>query len=67
MTNMVITPNQTRSKCAEDPKFSDNHCSTDDDCEALEPVTNGNGKNPMILQAIKTVFGYQVYHYYRVL
>ncbi|XP_057295438.1 P2X purinoceptor 4-like [Hydractinia symbiolongicarpus] len=43
MTNMIITPNQTQSKCPEDPKFKDNLCTTKDDCEALVPVKNGNG------------------------
>ena len=43
MTNMIVTPNQTRSKCPEDPRFSHNHCKTDKDCIAGEAVVNGNG------------------------
>ncbi|XP_065664263.1 P2X purinoceptor 4a isoform X1 [Hydra vulgaris] len=44
MTNMIITPNQTRSRCPEDPKFSENKCQTDKDClPALKPIKNGNG------------------------
>ena len=44
MTNMIITPNQTQSHCPEDPRFTDNHCTTDKDCTPLEPVRNGNGR-----------------------
>ena len=46
MTNMIITPNQTQSRCPEDPRFTDNLCQTDDDCvPALQPVRNGNGNS----------------------
>lgn len=35
MTNVVITPNQTRSTCPEDPQeVSEAKCNTSDDCEA---------------------------------
>ncbi len=44
MTNMIITPNQTRGVCPEDPRFEKNHCKNDNDCTAGESVINGNGK-----------------------
>ena len=44
MTNMIMTPNQTRGKCPEDPRFKENHCKNDSDCEPGETVINGNGK-----------------------
>ena len=44
MTNMVITPNQTRGVCPEDPKFVHNLCKSDKDCIPGEAVINGNGK-----------------------
>jgi len=43
MTNMIITPNQTRGACPEDPRFEHNHCKTDKDCIPGEAVVNGNG------------------------
>lgn len=43
MTNMIITPKQTQSKCPEDPKFKEVHCTSDSDCPEKEPVRNGNG------------------------
>ncbi|XP_068749787.1 P2X purinoceptor 4-like isoform X2 [Montipora capricornis] len=43
MTNMIISPNQTQSACAEDPKFPNVNCTRDSDCPRLEPVTNGHG------------------------
>eukprot|EP00794_Sanderia_malayensis_P014286 gene14287-15773_t len=43
MTNMIITPNQSRSACPEDPKFTKNFCETSANCTAGEPVVNGNG------------------------
>lgn len=43
MTNMIITPNQTRDRCPEDPRFETNHCTTSQDCIQGEAVTNGNG------------------------
>ena len=49
MTNMIITPNQTQSHCPEDPRFTDNHCTTDEDCTPLEPVRNGNGRIVSVL------------------
>lgn len=43
-TNMVITPNQTQGKCAEDIKFKHNWCNNDNDClPALKMVKQGNG------------------------
>ena len=44
MTNMIITPNQTRGICPEDPRFVHNLCKSDKDCIAGEAVINGNGK-----------------------
>lgn len=43
MTNMVISPNQTQSKCPEDPDLADARCKNDSDCTPFEPVKNGNG------------------------
>ncbi len=57
MTNMIVTPNQTRSVCPEDPRFEDNHCKTDADCIAGESVTNGNGKAWFALGFKSHLFG----------
>ena len=43
MTNMIITPNQTRGECPEDPRFDDVYCQRDSDCKEGEAVANGNG------------------------
>jgi P2X purinoceptor 4 len=43
MTNVVITPNQTRDKCPEDPKVETSICVHDDDCTRNKTDENGNG------------------------
>ncbi|XP_071945266.1 P2X purinoceptor 4-like isoform X2 [Antedon mediterranea] len=44
MTNMVITPEQTRGVCAEDPFMVNVNCEDDPNvCRKGQPVVNGNG------------------------
>ncbi|XP_071790376.1 P2X purinoceptor 4-like [Asterias amurensis] len=44
MTNMIITPNQKRGKCAEDPDMFNVSCSPSaQQCQKGVPVRNGNG------------------------
>ena len=55
MTNMIITPNQTRSRCPEDPRFVENKCKVDTDClPALQAIKNGNGTRSL----------YYLFHYH---
>nr|XP_054749125.1 P2X purinoceptor 4-like [Lytechinus pictus]XP_054749126.1 P2X purinoceptor 4-like [Lytechinus pictus] len=43
MTNMIITPGQSKGECPEDPKIPNAECSGPEDCDADMPITNGNG------------------------
>eukprot|EP00057_Strongylocentrotus_purpuratus_P008825 XP_011663299.1 PREDICTED: P2X purinoceptor 4 [Strongylocentrotus purpuratus] len=43
MTNMIITPGQSKSECPEDPKIPNAECSGPEDCQADMPIINGNG------------------------
>ncbi|XP_071477114.1 P2X purinoceptor 4-like [Diadema antillarum] len=43
MTNMIITPDQQKGECPEDPDIPNAVCSDDSDCPAGEPMVNGNG------------------------
>ncbi|XP_022108443.1 P2X purinoceptor 4-like isoform X2 [Acanthaster planci] len=46
MTNMIITPNQQRGQCPEDPRVPNVGCTPakeSQDCVKGEPVINGNG------------------------
>lgn len=42
-TNVIITKNQSQTTCDEDPNIPDARCTSNDDCPAMEVVTNGNG------------------------
>ncbi|XP_074046621.1 P2X purinoceptor 5 isoform X2 [Macrotis lagotis] len=43
VTNMIVTPNQRQTTCAESPTFPDAICFQDSDCPRGEAVINGNG------------------------
>lgn len=43
LTNVVITPNQSRGVCPEDPKVAEAWCDTDDDCQTGRSLEVGNG------------------------
>ncbi|XP_071790157.1 P2X purinoceptor 4-like [Asterias amurensis] len=43
MTNMVITPKQTRGICPEDPDMWFGRCQTDEQCPIGKYITGGNG------------------------
>ena len=53
---MIITPNQTRGACPEDPRFEHNHCKTDKDCIPGEAVINGNGMLNYLFIVIENCF-----------
>eukprot|EP00795_Rhopilema_esculentum_P015414 gene15414-6655_t len=64
MTNMIITPNQTRGRCPEDPRFEDVYCQRDSDCREGEAVANGNGvKTGKCVQSDQNITAYvcQIY------
>ena len=44
MTNMIITPNQTQSKCPEDSDIIAGRCVNNSDCPFKVPVKLGNGE-----------------------
>ncbi|XP_044534881.1 P2X purinoceptor 5-like [Gracilinanus agilis] len=43
ITNLILTPKQQQTTCAESPKFPNALCSQDSNCPQGEPVISGNG------------------------
>nr|XP_054773296.1 P2X purinoceptor 4-like [Lytechinus pictus] len=43
MTNMVLSPMQSRGSCPEDPDIDRESCTSDDECRPDEGIITGNG------------------------
>ncbi|XP_072164107.1 P2X purinoceptor 4-like isoform X2 [Diadema setosum] len=43
MTNMVLSPMQSRGACPEDPEIDREKCQSDDDCRTDDAIITGNG------------------------